>query len=217
MSDNLGAQPGGHLLGLPSEVRLLIYEQLFPLSEVELYHRYRQDTRDENFAILATCLAIYIEAKPVLYENSEFHVSLPSDAEDVDTEPPEGSKYPHDPQAEHDSWFQERNNGARPLLKEARKLCLTIFVAGTVDDELKWLDLLTSELTLLGEAPRLKEVHVELETRGYLKIEDKLKQVIGLISRAMHRAAVTVSIDPSLRPTDFQPSNYFELIHELNW
>jgi hypothetical protein len=42
MSDNLAAQPGCRLLGLPSELRLLIYEHLFPPCKVDI-HAPRED------------------------------------------------------------------------------------------------------------------------------------------------------------------------------
>lgn len=95
MSDNLTIQTGGHLLVLPSEVRLLIYEMIFPPCRTGLYaaaadFRWGREDQDRHPALLATCRAIYAEAKPVLYANTEFQVWLsyfpePEPAEDEDT------------------------------------------------------------------------------------------------------------------------------------
>ena len=82
MSDNLGAQPGGHLLALPSEVRLLIYELIFPPCRVDLCTSKWIDGEGQSgrsTAILTTCQTIYTEAKPILYENTEFNVGLSCD------------------------------------------------------------------------------------------------------------------------------------------
>lgn len=81
MSDNLTAPTGGHLLALPSEVRPLIYEMIFPPCRTGFYaaaadFRWDREDQDRHPALLATCRAIYAEAKPVLYANTEFQVWL---------------------------------------------------------------------------------------------------------------------------------------------
>lgn len=91
MSDNLNPQSLKQLLGLPSEVRLLIYEELFAPCTINT-HATREHpqkdlkgayTRGNAAAILATCRTIYTEAKPVLYDNTEFHVTLARDSADA--------------------------------------------------------------------------------------------------------------------------------------
>lgn len=91
MSDNIDAQPGGSLLKLPAEVRLLIYEQLFPPCKIDIHAprgaSWDIDTDDYtttvDVAILKTCRTIYAEAAPVLYENTEFGVSFACSSRDL--------------------------------------------------------------------------------------------------------------------------------------
>lgn len=72
----------GPLLKLPPELRLVIYEQMFLPDEVCLaiiggdLHKLRSDKRSAGgyAAILATCRVIYVECKPVLYNNTEFRI-----------------------------------------------------------------------------------------------------------------------------------------------
>lgn len=77
------AQPGGSLFKLPTELRLTIYEHLFPRDQVVLdtfCHRTRifgpDNKRTDKAAILTTCKSIYNEEEPVLYANTEFRIFL---------------------------------------------------------------------------------------------------------------------------------------------
>lgn len=71
MTDNPKSQSGSRLLGLPGEVRLLIYEKMFPPEALDIYavrgnlHRTMQQqyTAGKYVAALATCRMIYNEGK----------------------------------------------------------------------------------------------------------------------------------------------------------
>jgi hypothetical protein len=74
--------PGGLLFKFPTELRLKIYESMFPPDEIEVFS-FRSDliqvpnpnlVAGQYVALLATCRAIYNEAKPVLYDNTKFAV-----------------------------------------------------------------------------------------------------------------------------------------------
>jgi hypothetical protein len=74
--------PGGLLFEFPAELRLKIYDSMFPPDEIEVFS-FRNDliqvpnpnlVAGQHVALLATCRAIYNEAKPVLYDNTKFAV-----------------------------------------------------------------------------------------------------------------------------------------------
>lgn len=67
------------------------------------------------------------------------------------------------------------------------------------------------------EASHLKQVHIELSATNRPGIVAEFNQMINLLRRVTHRVAPTISIDPSLRGTDFEPSTYFDMIAELKW
>jgi hypothetical protein len=223
MSDNLGSQPGGRLLALPPEVRLLIYEMIFPPCRIGLYaagvdFRWGREDQDRHPALLATCRTIYAEAKPVLYENTEFHVWLkygpgpePTDEEDSLLE-----------DSEEDDASEEDFPAVKPLINEMRKLSLEITLTdagkwANSEDKIKCHRSLTSELTSLSEAPHLKHVHIELSASDGPGIVTEVYQMISLLAGVMRRITPTISIPPSLQHTDFEPSTYFDLIAKLNW
>jgi len=78
-----GSQPGGFLAKLPAELRLEIYDLIFPRESVGIFAvRDRllkaanaKVSAGDSVAILATCRMIHDEAKPVLYANTHFDVS----------------------------------------------------------------------------------------------------------------------------------------------
>jgi hypothetical protein len=103
-----------------------------------------------------------------------------------------------------------------------RKLSLEIELTDAdrwadVEEKGKWYKRLTSELILLLEAPHLKQVHLELSATNGPGVAAELDRMINLLSRVMHRFVPTISIDSSLRLTDFELSTYFDLIAKLKW
>jgi len=216
MSDNVGvgAQTGGRLLALPSEIRLLIYELVLPPCSIDLYgaatgSRRGRDNHDRHPALLATCRTIHDEAKPVLYENTEFHVQ---------------SKYTPDFAIEdaQDCKFPAAIPAATPLCKEMRKLSLDIALTDddmwvNFEDRDGWYRRLTCELVFLLVAPHLKQVHIELSAPYGPAIAMELKPTISVLNQVMHRVTPTMSIGSSLRGTDFEPSTYFDFIAKLKW
>lgn len=216
MSDDIEARPGGHLLALPSEVRLLIYGMIFPACRVNLYTSDRVDEEDHVVrcpAILATCHTIHAEAKPVLYQNTEFYLGLTCDPMSF-----EDSLSEDDDDAALDDLYQQ----ARPHIDRMRKLSLKItFQDGhlweTSEDKERWFEEMASELALLSEAPHLVKLHLTFEASRCSKITEDLNRVVSLVGRHMCNVTVTAEIDPSLRFTDFQPSPYYDTIGQLKW
>jgi len=86
-----------------------------------------------------------------------------------------------------------------------------------LEDKDRWFEELSSELSLLSEAPHLKEVYITFEASGGKRIKEDLDQAISVISRSITCVAVTAMIDPSLRFTDFQPCAYHDMLTKLKW
>lgn len=63
---------------------MLIYEQMFPLDEVNVYavkgslHKAEDahHTAGDHVRILATCRLFYTEGMPILYTNTDFHIHI---------------------------------------------------------------------------------------------------------------------------------------------
>jgi hypothetical protein len=78
------ARPKRHLLDLPAEMRFLIYMQMFPRDKLDVYaikgslHKaeHVNHVAGDHPAILTICRTIYTEAKPVLYNNTEFCIHI---------------------------------------------------------------------------------------------------------------------------------------------
>lgn len=87
------AQPTGLLLKLPKELRLMIFEELFPSDRAVHIHaargtllkvKYRANEEHpvcQSGAILTTCQTFYAEAGSVLYSNFKFCVKIPTDGQ----------------------------------------------------------------------------------------------------------------------------------------
>ena len=207
MSDNLGAQTGGRLLALPSEVRLLIYELVFPPCRIDLYgaatgFRRGRDNHNRHPALLAACCTICTEAKPVLYENTEFHVRCKytpelaiEDAEDSLSEgsSSKGRKVP--------GVILE----AIPLCQEMRKLSLDIALTDDdmwvdVEDRGGWYRRLTFELVFLLVAPHLKQLHIELSAVYGPAIAMELRDTLSFFRQVVHCVTPTI-FDRLIPPT----------------
>ena len=197
MSDNVAPQSRCHLLGLPSEIRLLIYEELFPPRRIDMIDK----KLGLDTAILATCRTIHKEAKPVLYENTEFRIRLLAEGEYTG---------PYDD-------ILDNAKRMRPLFHLARKLSLTIMLGTSYGRKLREM---TSELTRLDEAPHLKELHIAFDSCGvHHELQWQFDLVVGVFGLVVLPANVTVELDISLTEgyRDLQLPKYFEAIEKLNW
>lgn len=78
-----GTRPGGLLFRLPAELRLEIYDLIFPRETIGLFAVRNQLLKTPNakvsagdcVALLAACRVIHDEARPTLYANTNFEVS----------------------------------------------------------------------------------------------------------------------------------------------
>jgi hypothetical protein len=196
MSDNVAPQSRCHLLGLPSEIRLLIYEELFPPRRIDMTDK----KLGLDTAILATCRTIHKEAKPVLYENTEFEITLHAEGEYVGP------------------YYKNSDNAKRiwPLFNLARKLSLNIILGASRKRMLKEM---ASELTRLDEASHLKKLDITFKScRERRPIQWQFDLVVGVLGLVALPAGVTVKLDVSLTcSSDFQLPKFFESLDKLDW
>jgi hypothetical protein len=229
MSDNLDAQPGGRLLALPKELRLLIYEQLFPPCKVDIHTPRRNSwvdvddvcAKSPDLAILTTCHTIYAEAKPVLFNNTEFHIRFACSGPDLYMmQVGKHMIYPR--------LLQDLQGRVRSLFGQARKVSLSILFTDSdlwEDSEEEWFYQLTCELARLGEARQLKHLHITFEAdensgparQEYVSIRKEFEHVLGKLRKIDCPAAVTTTVHPSLSQTDFRLEKYLDTIVELRW
>ncbi|GAB7322303.1 hypothetical protein MBLNU13_g03281t1 [Cladosporium sp. NU13] len=229
MSDNLDAQPGGRLLKLPSEVRLLIYEYVFPPCKVDIHAPREREGVDgdelhaerADIAPLLTCRTIHAEAAPILYENTEFFIRFACSGPDVQSM--KAGKYRIYAQV-----LRDLRGRVRSLIKQARKVSLSIWFSDSSAweaAERKWFRKLTSELTRLAKAPKLKQLHITFEADDYSRpalnvlpaMNKQFDRVLRVLSEVELRATVTTAIHPSIEPTDIRLSTYFDTPEKMPW
>ena len=229
MSDNLDAQPGGHLLKLPSEIRLLIYEHIFPPHKVDI-HAPRADqwadhndrhARSADIAILTTCRTIYAEAAPVLYENTEFYISFACSGRDLISMKLGKHRI-------YARLLQDLQGRVRSLFSMARKVSLSIVFtdsSGWEEAERTWFQQLTTELARLGDATKLKQLHVTFEADEnsdpmlyvFHSVNKDFERVLAVLSDVECRATVTAAIHPALGTANPNLSTYFDTLAKLRW
>jgi len=228
MSDNLSAHPDSRLLALPSEICLLIYEQLFPPCKVDI-HKPRASWWVDNgdvhatsrdVAILKTYRTIYKEAAPTLYENTVFYAVLAvggSDSHEMSR--PRKRKF-------YSQLLQDLQGRVRQLTGVARKVSISILLAysGMFEKiEHEWFQQMSLELNRLGGSSELKELHITFEASGYygppedVQLEEEVHHVIHMLGEVESQAAVTVAVHPSLSRGNSNLLGYLSTLAKLRW
>lgn len=230
MSDNIAPQSGSRLLGLPEELRQLIYEQLFPPRKVNIHAPRESLWEDDDsvhatsrdVAVLLTCRTIYGEARAVLYENTEFHIRFACSGPDLYLM--KAGKHQI-----YSQLLQDLQGRLRSLIGLARHVSLSILFTDSScwgESENMWFQQLNDELARLCEAPELKRLHIIFEAEkysgeaehGYATIMKEFDHVLGVLSGMEYRTtAVTSVMHLSLTGTDFKVSSYFDILARLQW
>lgn len=227
MSNNINTQAGSRLLALPKELRLLIYKHIFPPCKVDIQEPRANQWVDRNdihvtrvdVAILATCRAIHTEAAAVLYENTEFYIRLLCSGPN-----PRSMKVP-----KHEFYtqlLQDLQGRVKSLFSHVRKISLEIVfrdIRQWDDPERTWFQQMTSELARLVEASQLKRLHILFEADEYsgpsgfddVLVRGEFDHILGVLSGADCRAAVTAAIHPSLNKTNIKLSTYLDALAKL--
>lgn len=229
MSDNLDAQPGGRLLKLPSELRLLIYEYVFPPCKVDI-HAPRPNSwvdaddvraKPAGLALLKTCRTIYAEALPVLYEHTEFYVKFACSGPDL-------YMMQIGKHQVYARLLQDMQGRVRSLLGTARKVSLSMLFTDSgawKASEKAWFRYLIYELARLGDAPQLKQLHITFEAdensgltrHDYAAVRKEFEYVLGVLGVIDCRAVVTAAVHPSLGQTDIKLGTYLDTVVKLQW
>jgi hypothetical protein len=194
-------QPRGIWFKLPTELRLEIYELMFPRETIILFTVRDQLEKNANancsagdyVAILATCRTIRDEAKPVLYANTHFDVSCSL-----------GST----------STLQKPVN-----IQQARTMDLNVeLTRGSLfgDSANIWLNRLTASLSNLAN---LKKIHIKLwsERRPHLNVQMQANYVLNLLARLKDAITVTMTMemDVSLEGMGFDAARYYKTLRGM--
>ena len=229
MSDNLDAQPGGRLLKLPSEIRLLIYEYVFTPCKVDI-HAPRPNSwvdaddvraKPAGLALIKTCRTIYAEALPVLYQHTEFHIKFACSGPDL-------YMMQIGKHRVYARLLQDMQGRVRSLLGMARKVSLSILFTDSgvwKASERAWFHHLIYELARLGDAPQLKQLHITFEAdensgptrHDYAAVRREFDYVLGVLGVIECCAVVTAAVHPSLGQTDIKLGKYLDTMVKLQW
>lgn len=246
-------QHGGQLLGLPSEIRALIvsrirvesaqdlplivtfryvqYEQMFPRAKFHIYaingslhkEEHRHYTVGECVAVLATCRAIYEEAKPVLYNRTEFCILMRDEywlhswdeltykdvfgCDDVRESP--------DPHAwiAHNPWLLD----PRSIVPVSNIRILTLYMSCTGSLKARnWTWTAQLRHTLLS-ATKITKLHIDLDTphegdrENFNQSETNLAlDILGQTIKC--DGIVTAAMDPSLGIIGFDSEHYWKML-----
>lgn len=201
LEEQSGNQPGGPWFRLPTELRLEIYELVFPRETVSFVTVRDQveKKKDANcsagdyVAILATCRAIHDEAKPVLYANTHFDVSC---------------------SLGFTATLQKPVN-----IQQARTIDLNIeLTRGSLfgDSANIWLNRLTASLCTFAN---LKKIHIKLwsERRSHLSVQMQANYVLNLLARLKDEITVTMTMamDVSLGDMGFDAARYYKTLRGM--
>lgn len=195
-----GNQPGGVWFKLPAELRLEIYELVFPHETVSIVavrdHLEREAkahcSAGDCVAILATCRAIHDEAKPVLYANTRFEVSC--------------------------SLEFTIASGKSVSIQHARNIDLNIELSRSL---MSWESSLEQLPTTLSGFANLQTMHIKLWTRKYPRtsVQRQADHVFSLLpkirSQNNRRLPITAAMDPSLGGMGFSRARYHTMIRRI--
>jgi hypothetical protein len=216
------------LLNLPAEVRLLIYKQMFPRDKFDVYaikgslHKAADvhHIAGDHVAILTTCRTIYIEAKPVLYSNTEFCIHVRNQywlhlwSTEIYEETFEVEDFLDEPQS--GEW-----NGYNPWLQEPRSIVpidnvrtLTLAIecsAGASSHDWTWTGQLRH--TLRG-ASNIQKLHIRIkdpyEDHQFQATTDLMMGILGQCIRC--RGVVTAELDLALGSENFDSRSYYKML-----
>ncbi|KAM0719582.1 hypothetical protein Q7P37_003712 [Cladosporium fusiforme] len=201
-------QTGHGILKLPPELRLRIYEHLFPCSEmfrlgydpkndrlisIEKRKRMPIEKRKQSASILAVCKLIYTEAKPVLYAATTFWIDSIHLIHGVDY-----SAYP-------------------PVrIDDARKVLIRILWARRPTDPNPNYQKLRKIVKHINQVPNLHEIHIELcALRSGEEFSIAMDILKGLWSGANITATFTGSaIEQNLHSPD-NLLDYFRMLKRI--
>lgn len=229
-SSILAAVPNGHPAGLlfklPSELRLRIYELLFPPDTINLVSIQDHLAKLPNshlvagghLAILATCHRIHDEAKQVLYTNICFTIHTSWSVVPA--------RYPT---IEHfDLLAPPKDNGCVSSigprvcidLHQVRFLTLNIKVQGRRwrSNPSRWIDKLPGKI---ARSSRLRNLHIQIFTSGHTSPwaigQEEFNYTIALLGQLRCKAYITAAMDLSIGLQGIICRAYYDLLNKTRW
>lgn len=222
---------------LPAELRVLIYEKMFPPGRFHVYaikgtlHR-KQKARHsagDYTGILSTCRTVHAESEPVLYTNTEFCIHVRDHywlhlMDEAHYENVFGRPRYHKPGRKQwlagNPWL--RNPRSIVSLDKVRKLCLKIEVS-TSAEAVRWT--WTNQLRhTLRNASDIQTLHIRLGDIEDIDViffdldidQDQTDHVLWIIGETMQCAGtVTAALDHLPGSVDFQPASYYRMLTVL--
>jgi len=207
-----GSQSGGLLFKLPPELRLEIYELIFPRENVSIFAVRKQLLKAPNakvsagncVALLATYRAVHDEAKAALYANTHFDIfcslELAPGAWRAVVEKKWGPW----------QWLPRMNTEEPVDIQQARNIDVNIKF--TIEALPKswgntWLDNLPAHISSFSN---LKSLHIKFSTDKLRPVDVKKQadHVLPLLAKLKCTGRITAAMDVSLGDVGFETASY---------
>lgn len=205
-------QPGGLLFKLPAELRLEIYDLIFPHETVGLFAVRNQLLKAPNakvaagdcLAVLATCHAIHDEARPALYANTHFEVSCSLELA------PAAWRNEVEVKWGASQWLPRMTLERSIDIQQARNIGLNIkFTSEALSKSWgnTWLDKLHDHLSKMSN---LKSLHIKLSTDRLhsVDVHKQADHVLPLLAKLKCTGSATAAMDVSLGDMGFETISY---------
>lgn len=202
-----GVDDAGPLLRLPAELRLAIYEQMFPTNTIvlemiegNLYVTKRvQQLAGSYIAILATCRVLYAEGKPVLYNNTEFRILVGDrDAQRVRV---------------WEKHLKQKCSHSSVSINNVRKLSLEVAVNRSADSRrTTWTERFKQ---VLRTASAIQSLHITLTVRSHEYDQKETDHTLRVIAETVQcNGAVTADLSHQLGSPSigFKPAGYYRML-----
>jgi hypothetical protein len=217
---NSEVQLDGRLFKLPPEIRVMIYEQMFPCDKVNVFaiNKVLHKSLDAHYvagnytAILATCRTIYADAQPVFYNNTVFDIQVKNrywkdDWEEADAKEVLGVNWASPPY----DWLE--NTHSLVPAKQVRRLTLSVEVSSTEPGETDetWTEQFKNELRGVSS---LQSLHICLKANPDEQMDqDETDRVLQIIAQTVKcGGAMAGEMDLSLGSMDFDSTQYHHML-----
>lgn len=215
-----GARPGGLLFKLPVELRLEIYDLIFPRETVGVFAVRRRLLKAPNakvsasdsVSILATCRVIHDEAKSVLYTNTHFDISCSLELAPAAWRTMVEAKW-------GDFQWLPRMKSERSInIPQARSLGLNIMFTVEASDKSwgnTWLNRLPTHISSISN---LKYLCIKLSTTKLCPLESIQKQadhILPLLAGLKCSGRIAAAMDPSLGDKGFEAVSYYNMLRTV--
>lgn len=213
-------------MGLPAELRVMIYEQMFTPDKFDVYaiedtlHKVQEPHHSAGnyVGILATCRTICAEATAVLYHNTEFCIHIKDCYwlhfmdkgiyeqiyhRDWNQKPRQRQWISQNP------WLQDPRSVVS--INNVRNLSLHVEVNGRPAARREmWTPLLKRALL---SAANIRSLHITLKAARLFLDQDHIDHTLAVIGQTVQcRGVVTAEMDPWLGASDYIPSSYYRML-----